>query len=164
LNGKKVILMWICQGDVFGATALVSQPSLYLASTEAVQESTVFVWDRSKIRVLARRFPQLLEDVLRIATNYFYWYVATHAALVSQSARERLAQIVFALAESIGEKSSGFVKIDVTNEELASSANITPYTASRLISKWERDGVIPKKPGKLLVRTPEKLFLLAAGR
>ncbi len=163
-NGKKVILMWIRQGDVFGATALVSQPTLYLASTEAVQESTVLVWDRSKIRVLARRFPQLLENVLRIATNYFYWYVAAHAALVSQSARERLAQIVFALAESIGEKSSGFVRIDVTNEELASSANITPYTASRLISKWERDGVIRKQRGKLLVRTPGKLFLLAAGR
>jgi CRP/FNR family transcriptional regulator, nitrogen oxide reductase regulator len=162
-SGKKVILMWIRQGDVFGATALVSQPSFYLASTEAVRDSTVLVWDRSKIRVLARRFPQLLENVLLIATNYFYWYVAAHAALVSLSARERLAHIVFGLAESIGENASGFVEIDVTNEELASSANITPYTASRMISNWERDGVIRKKRGKILVRSPEKLFLRAAG-
>jgi hypothetical protein len=53
-------------------------------------------------------------------------------------ARERLAQVVFTLSESIGEKASGFVEIDVTNEELASSANITPYTASRMISneRW----------------------------
>jgi CRP/FNR family transcriptional regulator, nitrogen oxide reductase regulator len=160
-NGKKVILMWIRQGDVFGATALVSQPLLYLASTEAVRESTVLVWDRPKIRVLARRFPQLLDNVLLIATNYFHWYVAAHAALVSQSACERLAHVVFALAESIGEKASGFVEIDVTNEELASSANITPYTASRMISNWERDGVIRKKRGKILVRSPEKLFLRA---
>ncbi len=112
--GKKVILMWIRQGDVFGATALVSQPSFYLASTEAVRDSTVLMWNRSQIRVLARRFPQLLENVLFIATNYFYWYVAAHAALVSQSARERLAHVVFGLAESIGEKVSGFVEIDVT--------------------------------------------------
>jgi CRP-like cAMP-binding protein len=162
-TGKKVILMWIRQGDVFGATALVSQPSFYLASTEAVRDSTVLVWDRSKIRVLARRFPQLLENVLLIATNYFYWYVAAHGALVSQSARERLAHVVFALAESIGEKVSGFVEIDVTNEELACSANITPYTASRMISNWERNGVIRKKRGKIVVRFPEKLFLRAAG-
>ncbi len=162
-SGKKVILMWIRPGDVFGATALVSEPSFYLASTEAVRDSTVLVWDRSKIRVLAHRFPQLLENVLLIATNYFYWYVAAHAALVSQSARERLAHVVFALAESIGEKVSGFVEIDVTNEELASSANITPYTASRMISNWERSGVIRKKRGKILVRSPEKLFLRAAG-
>ncbi len=158
-NGKKVILMWIRQGDVFGATALVSRPSLYIASTEAVVESTVLVWDRPQIRALARRFPQLMENVLLIAANYFYWYVAAHAALVSQSAQERLAQVVFTLAESIGEKISGFVEIDVTNEELANSANITPYTASRMISKWEREGVIRKKRGKLLVRSPGKLFL-----
>jgi CRP-like cAMP-binding protein len=162
--GKKVILMWIRQGDVFGATALVSQPSFYLASTEAVRDSTVLIWDRSQIRVLARRFPQLLENVLFIATTYFYWYVAAHAALVSQSARERLAHVVVGLAESIGEKVSGLVEIDVTNEELASSANITPYTASRMISNWERRGVICKKRGKLLVRFPERLFLGTAGR
>jgi CRP/FNR family transcriptional regulator, nitrogen oxide reductase regulator len=162
-NGKKVILMWIRQGDVCGATALVSQPSLYLASTEAVIESTVLIWDRPQIRALARRFPQLLENVLLIATNYFYWYVAAHAALVSRSAHERLAQVVFTLAESIGEEASGFVEIDVTNEELASSANITPYTASRMTSKWERDGVIRKERGKLLVRSPAKLFLRADG-
>jgi CRP/FNR family transcriptional regulator, nitrogen oxide reductase regulator len=162
-SGKKVILMWIRQGDVFGATALVSQPSFYLASTEAVKDSTVLVWDRSNIRALARRFPQLLENVLIIATNYFYWYVAAHAALVSQSARERLAHVVFGLAESIGQKASGFVEIDVTNEELASSANITPYTASRMISNWEKDGVIRKKRGKILVRSPERLFLRVAG-
>ena len=162
-NGKRVILMWIRPGDVFGATALVSQPSSYLASTEAVRESTVLVWDRAKIRALARRFPQLLENVLLIATNYFHWYVTAHAALVSQSARERLANVVFGLAESIGERVSGFVEIDVTNEELASSANITPYTVSRMISNWERDGVIRKKRGKLLVHSPEKLFLRAAG-
>jgi CRP/FNR family transcriptional regulator, nitrogen oxide reductase regulator len=161
-RGKKVILMWIRPGDVFGATALVSQPSFYLSSTETVRDSIVLVWDRQKIRALAHRFPQLLENVLLIATNYFYWYVSAHAALVSQSARERLAHVISGLAESIGEKVSGFIEIDVTNEELASSANITPYTASRMVSNWERDGVIGKKRGKILIRFPEKLFLRAA--
>jgi CRP-like cAMP-binding protein len=69
----------------------------------------------------------------------------------------------FGLAESIGEKASGSVEIDMTNEELASSANSTPYTVSRMISSWERDGLIRKKRGKILVRSPEKLFLRAAG-
>jgi CRP/FNR family transcriptional regulator, nitrogen oxide reductase regulator len=161
-NGKKVILMWIRQGDVFGATTLVPKPSFYLSSTEAVMDSTVLVWDRSTMRALAQRFPKLLENVLVIATNYFYWYVAAHAALVSQTARERLAHVIFGLTESIGEKANGFVEIDVTNEELASSANITIYTVSRMISSWEREGVIRRKRGKILVRSPEGLFGRAA--
>lgn len=51
----------------------------------------------------------------------------------------------------------------MTNEELASLANITPYTVCSLISIWERGGLIRKKRAKVLIRSPEKLFLRAAG-
>jgi CRP-like cAMP-binding protein len=163
-SGEKVILMWIRQGDVLAATLLVAQPSLYLASAEAVRDSMVLVWDRLKTLVLARRFPQHLGNLLLIATNYFYWYVAAQVgAGFWRALRKDSPTSFFGLAESIGEKASGSVEIDMTNEELASSANSTPYTVSRMISSWERDGLIRKKRGKILVRSPEKLFLRAAG-
>ena len=158
-NGRKVILMWITPGDIFGAGALVSRPSYYLVSTEAVRDSIVLVWERSAIRALTQRFPQLLENALLTARDYFSWYVAAHAALISQTARERLAHVLFGLAQSIGQKVSGGIEIDVTNEELANSANITPYTTSRLVSDWQRHGAIRKHRGKILLRSPEKLFL-----
>jgi CRP-like cAMP-binding protein len=158
-SGKKVILMWIAPGDIFGAHALVSRPSSYLTSTEAVRDSVVLVWERSAIRALARRFPQLLENTLLFASDYFCWYVAAHAALISQTARERLAHVLLGLAQSIGQKASGGVEIDVTNEELANSANITPYTTSRMISNWQRNGAIRKHRGKILLRSPERFFL-----
>jgi Cyclic nucleotide-binding domain len=44
-NGKKVILMWITPGDIFGGAALVSRPSHYLFSTEAVRDSIALVWE-----------------------------------------------------------------------------------------------------------------------
>jgi hypothetical protein len=48
--------------------------------------------------------------------DYFTWHVASHGALISQTAKERLANVLFGLAESIGEKVPGGVKIDVTNK------------------------------------------------
>ena len=81
-----------------------------------------------------------------------------HAALTSQSARERLAHVLLELAPRIGEKVSDNLELEVTNEELANSANITPYTASRLISEWRKLGVIRKRYGKIFLRSPEKLF------
>jgi CRP/FNR family transcriptional regulator, nitrogen oxide reductase regulator len=158
-SGKKVILMWIAPGDIFGAAALVSRPSFYLTSTEAVRDSVVLVWERSAIRALARRFPQLLENTLLFASDYFRWYVAAHAALISQTARERLAHVLLGLAQSIGQKAPGGVEIDVTNDELANSANITPYTTSRMISNWQRNGAIRKHRGRILLRSPERFFL-----
>jgi len=96
----------------------------------------VLIWDGTTIRALARRFPQLFENALFLAADYISWYVAAHAALTSRTAEERLAHVLSELAPSIGRKVAGGIELDVTNEELANSANITPYTTSRMISDW----------------------------
>jgi CRP/FNR family transcriptional regulator, nitrogen oxide reductase regulator len=158
-NGRKLILMWITPGSIFGGAALVSRPTSYLVSTEAVRDSVVLVWDGPTIRDLARRFPLLFENVLSLAAEYISWYVAAHAALTSQTARERLAHVLAELAPTIGQNKQDGVELDVTNEELANSANITPYTASRLISEWQRAGAIRKHRGRLLLRSTDKFFL-----
>jgi len=158
-NGKKLILRWITPGDIFGGAALVSRPSTYIVSTEAVRDSVVLVWDGPTIRALARRFPELFENALFLAADYISWYVAAHAALTSKTAQERLAHVLLELASSIGQKVAGGVELDVTNEELANSANITPYTTSRMVSEWQRSGAIRKRRGKILLRSPERFFL-----
>lgn len=158
-NGKKLILRWITPSDIFGGAALVSRPSTYLVSTEAVRDSVVLLWDGPTIRALARRFPELLENAIFLAADYISWYVAAHAALTSKTAQERLAHVLLELAPSIGQKVAGGIELDVTNEELANSANITPYTTSRMVSEWQRSGAIRKHRGKIIIRSPERFFL-----
>jgi CRP-like cAMP-binding protein len=158
-NGKKLILRWITPGDIFGGAALVSRPSTYIVSTEAVRDSVVLLWDGPTIRALARRFPELLENAIFLAADYISWYVAAHAALTSKTAQERLAHVLLELAPSIGQKVAGGIELNVTNEELANSANITPYTTSRMVSEWQRSGAIRKHRGKILLRSPERFFL-----
>ena len=158
-NGKKLILRWITPSDVFGGAALVSRPSTYIVSTEAVRDSVVLLWDGPTIRALARRFPELLENAIFLAADYISWYVAAHAALTSKTAQERLAHVLLELAPSIGQKVAGGIELDVTNEELANSANITPYTTSRMLSEWQRSGAIRKHRGKIIIRSPERFFL-----
>jgi len=101
-NGKKLILIWITPGRAFGGAALASRPSTYLLSTEAVRDSVVLVWDGPTIRALARRFPQLLENAIAGAMDYLSWYVAAHAALCSQTARQRLASVLLGYTSRMG--------------------------------------------------------------
>ena len=162
VDGKKLILIWITPGHILGAAALALLPSTYLVSTEAVLDSTVLVWDGPTIRDLARRFPRLMMNAYLTTIDYLSWYVGTHAALTSQTARERLAHILLGYAPSVGRKVSGGIELDVTNEELAEAANVTPSTASRLISEWHRTGAIRKHRGKILLRSGERLFLGAS--
>ena len=158
-DGRKLLLFWLRPGEIFGGTALLGTPSVYLASTETIKDSHVLVWDSSTIRGLAARCPRLLENALLIASDYLAWYVAVHVALTSHSARKRLSGVVICLAELIGQKVSGGLEFDATNEELASAANITPFTASRLLSEWQRKRALLKRRGKILLCSPEKLLL-----
>jgi len=158
-EGKKVVLLWLTPGEIFGCSALLSMPSPYLVSTETLKDSSMLVWDRARLRILATRYPRLLENALLISSDYLAWYLADHVALVSQTARQRLARVLVCLAETIGNKNSDGFEFDATNEELAGAANVTPFTASRLLGEWQRNRAVVKRRGKVLLRSPEGLFL-----
>lgn len=156
-EGKKIILFWLTPGEVIGGAALVANPTWYLASTETLKDSSMLAWDRATLRNLASRYPRLLENALPIAYDYFAWYVADHVALIANTARQRLARILVYLAENIGKRVPEGYEFDATNEELSAAANVTPFTASRLLSGWQSDGAVLKSRGKVLLRSPERL-------
>jgi CRP-like cAMP-binding protein len=158
-DGRKLLLFWLSPGEIMGGAALLANPSLYLASAETLKDSHVLVWDRSAIRELAARYPRLLENALITASDYLTWYITTHVALTTHSARRRLGGVVMCLAELIGREVPGGLEFDATNEELANAANITQFTASRLLSEWQRNRAVLKRRGKILLCSPEKLLL-----
>jgi len=152
-DGRKVFLFSVRPGDIFGANALLSEPAVYLASTEAVEDSTLYVWPRKVIRSLAAKWPIILENSMSIASDYLAWYSATHLSLIRHGARTRLAQVVSTLAKDIGTRTPQGIALKVSNEELANAANVTPFTASRIISSWQKRGAVVKGRGTLLLRS-----------
>ncbi|HLW88927.1 MAG TPA: Crp/Fnr family transcriptional regulator [Terriglobales bacterium] len=158
-EGRKVLLLWFAAGDVVGGAAVLQDPSHYLLSTEIVEDSTMQVWRRSEIRGLIARYPKLQENSLSIASDYLAWFHASHLALISHTARERLARVLTSLAQGIGHKVPGGLKLHLTNEELANAANVTAFTVSRLLSEWQRNGAVSKGRGSIVLRAPDRLFL-----
>jgi CRP-like cAMP-binding protein len=142
--------------------SLLTNPSLYLVSTEMLKDSLLLVWDRTTIRDLVALYPRLAVNALSTASEYLALCVATHVALTCHNARERLAEVLVNLTRGIGQDAPDGVELDVTNEELANEANITPFTTSRILSEWQRKGALVKRRGKVLLRSPERLFLNVA--
>ena len=161
-EGEKLLLQWLGPGDLFGARTILSTRSSYLASTETVKDSTVFVWDRTTIRSLVERYPRLLENALLTASDYVTWQLTSHIGLACCTARQRVAQTLVTLARSVGQEAPGGIALHITNEDLANAANVTPFTASRLISEWQRSHVLEKRRGKVVLRSPERLLLHTA--
>jgi CRP-like cAMP-binding protein len=119
----------------------------------------VLVSDRTTVRSFSAKNPRLLENRLLKAYDYFVVYRSLHISATCHTARERLAQVLGNLAKGLGRKVTEGVELDVINEELATEANITVFTASRLLNEWQRKGILTKSRGKVVVRSPEALML-----
>ena len=157
-EGQKVNLIWLVPGEIFGGASLLPELTSFVVSTEVTRKSLVLVWQRDAIRTLAARYHRLLENGLSIFGDYLVWYVATHLSLTCHSARERLAHVLASLSHGIGKKSADGVTLEITNEQLANTANITTFTASRLLNEWQREGSIVKSRGQVVLLHPEKLI------
>ncbi len=158
-DGERMLLYWLPPGEMLGGAAILSKRIHYLVSTEAVKNSSALVWDRTTIRGLAAKYPKLLDNALTIAWDYLHSSLSHQLSLTRHTARQRLAHVLMNLASGIGHSVPGGVELVVSNEDLANTANVTPFTASRLLSEWQRRGMLSKSRGKVLLRHPERLLL-----
>jgi len=155
--GEKILLFWVAPGEVLGGAAALDRRLDYLVSTETVKKSSFLVWNHTSISALCQRYPRLLSNGLLIAHDYLVLYRALHLSLACHSARQRLATVLVNLATGIGHRVPEGVQLDVNNEELANEAHVTHFTASRLMSEWQRSGMVIKRRGKVLLPAPELL-------
>ncbi len=157
-QGQKILLHWLTAGQIFGGAAIVSSPSTYFASAEVLSTGCALVWDRKTIRVLVTRIQRLLDNALSIAvTEHVAWLIGARVSLSSADAQSRIAHLLLSLACGIGRSCADGVEIPVGNEELGSGANATQFTVSRILSKWQRDGILRKGRGRVILQHPERL-------
>jgi CRP-like cAMP-binding protein len=158
-GGRKIVLHWLTAGQLFGGVTILSTPSQYLVSTEVESGSCVLVWDRKTTREFVSRFPVLLDNALSVAvTEHIAWAISARISLMSDDAAGRIANLLLGLACGIGMVCPDGVEIRVGNEDLAAGANVTPFTVSRTLGEWQREGILTKGRGKLLLRRPELLM------
>ncbi|HEY1801556.1 MAG TPA: Crp/Fnr family transcriptional regulator [Terriglobales bacterium] len=156
-RGDEIVLCLLTSGDTFGLGSFLKHPPPYIGSAEALSDGEVLVWGHSTMRKLAAQHPQLGQNALTILLQYLRNYAERHVGLVTKSAEERLADALLILQHQQGRLHNGNVELGITNEQLGSLADISPYTTSRLLNKWQRKGTISKRRSKLLIHVPEAL-------
>ncbi len=158
-DGRKIILHWLTAGQLFGGISILSTPSRYLVSTEVESGSCVLIWEKKTMREFVSRFPILLDNALSVAvTEHIAWALSARISLMSDDAAGRLANLLLSLASGVGKVRPHGIEIWIGNEDLAASANVTSFTVSRTLGKWQREGILTKGRGKLVLRRPELLM------
>jgi CRP-like cAMP-binding protein len=157
-DGRKILLHWLTPGQIFGGAAILPTPAHYLASVEVLSDSCALVWDRKTMRQLVSRYARLLDNAFSIAaTEHVAWFIAAFVTLNAEDATGRVANVLVSLASGIGKAVADGIEIQIGNEDLASRANVTPFTVSRALQAWQRKGVLTKGRGKIVLQRPNLL-------
>jgi CRP/FNR family transcriptional regulator, nitrogen oxide reductase regulator len=158
-NGDEVLLWWLSSGDTFGIGALLAGPVRYIGTAETVDDCELLVWNQEIIRPLADTYSRLAENALKIALFYLAAYADRLVGLMTDTAEQRLARTLLQLSNRVGQVQPSGVDLAIRNEDLSGLANVSAFTASRQLKKWERQGVIKKNRGKIHIFSPENLLI-----
>ena len=161
-SGSEVVLLWVMPGVVLGLASLLANTPAYMINATTVTECEFLVWDHDTIRRLVKAYPDLTENGFRLALDYLRRYMKRHINVVTKSAESRLAQRLLCLASEAGVVQSPGIEIEITNEQLSSLSDISPFTASRLLSRWEHEHWLTKQRGRVTLLAPEDLQALIA--
>ena len=158
-NGRQIVMAILAPGDVFGLGTILTEYIDYIGTAESLESGEVLVWTRETIQALAGEHPQLSENALHVALRYVAMFAERHERLVTVTAEQRLARALTRLGFRTGTRKPSGIDVRIKNDQLASLADVSPFTASRLLKQWERDGVISKSRGTVRIICPEKLLL-----
>lgn len=156
-SGREIVIGVMADGDAFGIGSLLLAID-YIGTGVALVPTEAHVWTKDAIQRLAKTYPQLSQNALLVALTYVATLTERHIGLLSGTAEQRLARTLTRLGSRSGTPTPTGIEIAIKNEHLASLADVSPYTASRLLNAWERDGALHKSRGKVSIACPEKLL------
>ena len=136
-------------------------PSTYRVSAETVKDSSMLIWDRpthaGAPRPVSAPSSQCVGSRRLVSGSCTSPRTPRWSPKLLGSASRRAGQA----RSGDWARSVGGVELQVTNEELASAANITLFTASRILSEWQARTCSTKRRGRIILHLPERLFKTA---
>lgn len=150
--GMETLVRFVGPGDCYGAVALMPDGRFPVTAT-AVEPSRVLVWRRPVIVDLAERWPLLKSNIFGEIARRMAGVLTTVQELATERVSQRVAKALLRLAEQAGSAAADGIRIahPVTRQELAELTGTTLFTVSRLMSRWESEGLLISGRGAVTI-------------
>ncbi len=162
-DGQQVTMRMIVPGQLFGGMAVLGGKARYPVSAEAIERSTALSWKGEMLRELARRDPGLGLKMTELMYSHLQELQARFRELATERVERRVARALLRLASQAGRKvKEGFlIDLPLSRQEIAEMTGTTLFTVSRLLSEWERRGLVDAGRERVVIRNPHDLATIA---
>jgi CRP-like cAMP-binding protein len=164
-NGQQVNLRTIHPWQMFGALGAVRKEATYPATAQALEDSSALAVESGFLRKLLAASPQISFDLMTLMTSYIIEMQERYRELATERVGQRVANTLIRLAGQTGvrsEKDAGIV-LSFSRQDVAEMTGTTLYTVSRLLSEWERQGIIETGRERIKIIKPHDLVRIADG-
>jgi len=157
-TGREVILSILGQGDVFGEMSLLDGMKRS-ATVSSIEDTEVFIIYRDDFLNLLNQHPQIAISLLKELAQRLRKADMQIKSLSLKDAQGRVGCVLIMLADDLGKMYKGQVIVEglPTQQELANMAGTSRETVSRVLAKFEKNGLIKVERRKLIILEYEKM-------
>lgn len=161
-EGHQVVMRLIGAGEAFGGVAAFSG-AMYPVTAEAVTAVSALEWPGAVMASLMEKHPKLALNALRFVAGRLHDLQVQYRQLATEKVERRVARALLRLVEQAGRRTDGGVLIDLplSREDIAQMTGTTLYTVSRIISRFEADGIVEAGRQRMVIRNPHALMSVA---
>ena len=161
-DGAQVIIRFIGPREMFGTVALFTD-GRYPADAVTLSETLEASWNEAELLDLMTSHPLIAINVIRIIGKRLQDVQERVREFATQSAERRVAHAVLRLASQAGHSTIDGTAIDfpLRRKDVADIAGITLFTASRILTAWEKAALLISHHQHLTIRQPTQILRIA---
>lgn len=161
-DGAQIVVRFIGPGEMFGTVALFTD-GRYPADAVALRDTLEASWSEAELLDLMTRYPQITINIIRIVGKRLQEAQNRMRELATQRAEQRIARTLIRLADQSGHRSAAGMTIifPLRRKDVADITGTTLHTASRILTGWEKAGLLVSRQQRLTVRNPSELLRIA---
>jgi CRP-like cAMP-binding protein len=162
-DGQQVNLRTLVPGQLFGAVGAVESRATYPACAQAMEDSTAIAIESAAFRKMLETRPYLSFGLMQMMTGYIREMQERYRELATERVEQRIARALLRLAAQSGRRMGAglLIELSFSREDLAEMTGTTLYTVSRVLSAWEKQGIIQTGRERIILPKPHDLVRLA---
>lgn len=161
--GQQISLRIIYPWQMFGALGAVRDQASYPASAQALEESSALAVKGIFLREMMQTRPYLSFDLMKLMTSYIQEMQSRYRELATERVAQRIARALLRLTAQSGQKAEDGILLEFSRQDLAEVSGSTLYTVSRVLSEWERQGLVDTGRERIRITQPHGLVKIAEG-
>jgi CRP-like cAMP-binding protein len=160
-TGEQVTALHIPAGQLFGIAQALGRDT-YPATAMTVAESIALSWPMRLWQGFVADYDGFASETYKTVGNRVGEMNNRIVEMATLRVEQRVANALLRLVNQTGRKVEDGIEIDfpITRQDLSELTGTTLHTVSRLLSAWEKDGLVRSRRKRVTVCDPHALVVL----